>query len=49
MNIDLSIHAHIICIVHDLDTLKIVQMIQIMSSLQDNKLFAISSWIWAIQ
>ena len=41
----LSIHTYITCIVNDLGTLKIAQRIQIMGSLQDDKLFIVGSWI----
>ena len=37
MDIDLSIQTYITCIIHDLGTLGILQKIQVMSFLQDDK------------
>ena len=41
----LSIHVHITCTIYDLCALGVTQKIQVMSSLQDNKLFTTDSWI----
>ena len=39
----LSIHAPITCIIYDLTVLGLVQKIQVMGSLQDDKLFTVNS------
>ena len=43
INIVLSIQTHITCIVHDFDVLGIIQKIQVIGSLQDDKFFIVSS------
>ena len=45
----LSIHVHITCIINDLGALGVVQIMQVMGSLQDDKLFTVNSKIWVIQ
>ena len=44
INYCLSIRICIIYIIHDLDILGIIQKIQVMSSLQDDKLFIVGLW-----
>lgn len=41
----LRIHVHITFNVHDLGALEVTQKIQVMSFLQDDKLFTVDSWI----